>query len=121
MNCAKCSTSLEGRSVYSIEGVADRWCMDCAPLEAAPKEICLKPAAVHSIKAPQEKSVRETLQAMMDRADEFRGVIVVAQRHDNEEFLRSSRMELKDKAALNVFFQAYIMSLYRIVYEDKND
>lgn len=78
-------------------------------------------STVKPITASSDQSVRDVLQAILDRADHFSGVIIVAQGKDGEEYLRSSKMKLREKVGLFVFFQAYIMSLYNIVYDDKND
>lgn len=119
MNCTQCGCSLEGRSVYSLDnGEPGKFCMDCAPLNASPKEICFKPVPITN---PTDKSVREVLQTMLDRADDFSMVMVVAMDKTGEEHCRSSKSSYKEKATLFAFFQAYIMSLYNIVKSDKYD
>lgn len=115
MKCSKCACSLEGRNVFSIDGNPDRWCLGCAPLGAQPKEICFKPVAIES---QMDKSVKEILQHMLDRADEFTGVVVVANCKNGEQYLRSSKQNCKEKSYLLAFFQALVMEIFRIQYDE---
>lgn len=73
------------------------------------------------ITKPTDSSVREVLQTMLDRADDFSTVMILAMDKSGEEHCRSSKSTYKEKAVLFTFFQAYIMSLYNIVNSDKYD
>lgn len=116
MNCTRCDCSLEGRSVYTLDsGEPGKFCMECAPLNASPREICFKPVAINS---QTEKSVKEILQHMLERADEFTGVVVVANCKNGEQYLRSSKQNCKEKSYLLAFFQAWVMGIFKIHYDE---
>lgn len=89
--------------------------MDCAPLAAAPTEIHFKPIELKSV---AEKTVRETLEHMLERADEFTGVIVAANCRNGEQYLKSSKIGLPEKSSLLCFIQAWVMGIFKIQYED---
>ena len=118
MECAKCKKALAGRAVWVAPGCEDRWCMDCAPLAAAPTEICIEPPKLVTVAEHKEKSVREILQHMLDRADEFTGVVVAANCKNGEQYLRSSKIDLREKSYLLAFFQSWVLGIFKIHYDD---
>lgn len=75
-------------------------------------------APVVSITVKKELSVKEILQHMLDRADEFTGVVVVANCKNGEQYLRSSKIDCRDKSYLLAFFQSWVMGIFKIHYDD---
>ncbi len=121
MKCARCNESLEGRDVYQISGSSTIYCMSCAPLAAGPVTVLEeeKPSAtVTSITEKKERSVKEILQHMLDRHEEFTGVVVVANCKNGEQYLRSSKIDCRDKSYLLAFFQAWVVGIFRIHYDE---
>lgn len=58
------------------------------------------------------RGVRKTLEEMLERAEHFDGVIVIALNQDGSQFLRGSLMNLAEKSLLLAFAQSWLSSLF---------
>lgn len=104
----------DGDAVCVSCGVKSKY-KDCiVPADSSPKNE-FKPVPIAS---QADRSVREILQHMLDRADEFTGVVVVANCKNGEQYLRSSKQNCKEKSYLLAFFQAWVMGIFRIQYDE---
>lgn len=72
---------------------------------------------IKAVPSIEDKTVRETLQHMLDRADEFTGVVVAANCKNGEQYLRSSKIGLQEKASILCFVQAWVMGIFNIQYD----
>lgn len=60
----------------------------------------------------QEDTPEGTLKSMLDRAEHFDGVIVIATSSDGTQFLRCSRMGIAEKSYLMAFAQSWLTGLF---------
>lgn len=56
----------------------------------------------------KDESVKNTIQEMLDRAEHFAGVVIIAQNKDGTQYLRISDMSSQMKASCYCLFQAFI-------------
>ncbi len=64
----------------------------------------------------RSRSVKDTLQSMLDRADNFDGVVVLALNKDSSQYMVTSNMSHIEKSFLCAFFNSFVSQWFSDVY-----